>query len=32
MTVFGTGHTAACHVARAELERSAKEEGVGPCP
>ena len=23
MTVFGTGHTAACHVARAELERSA---------
>jgi oligopeptide/dipeptide ABC transporter ATP-binding protein len=24
MTVFGTGHTAACHVARAELERSAR--------
>ena len=23
MTLFGTGHTAACHVARAELERSA---------
>jgi oligopeptide transport system ATP-binding protein len=23
MTVFGTGHTAACHVARAEMERSA---------
>jgi oligopeptide/dipeptide ABC transporter ATP-binding protein len=23
MTVFGTGHTAACHVARAELERPA---------
>jgi oligopeptide transport system ATP-binding protein len=23
MTVFGTGHTAACHVARAELEASA---------
>jgi len=23
MTVFGTGHTAACHVARAEVEASA---------
>jgi oligopeptide/dipeptide ABC transporter ATP-binding protein len=23
MTVFGTGHSAACHVARAEMERSA---------
>jgi oligopeptide/dipeptide ABC transporter ATP-binding protein len=23
MTLFGTGHTAACHVARAELEASA---------
>ena len=23
MTLFGTGHTAACHVARAELQRSA---------
>jgi hypothetical protein len=23
MTMYDTGHTAACHVARAELERSA---------